>query len=58
MRVNGDDYPYLNDRQTFPTVKEALDEAKRSSGQWLQSEARQEAELAVIRAALERATGR
>lgn len=57
MRVNCDDYPYLNDQQTFPTTQEALDEARRQAAQWQQSEARQEAELAAIRAALEAANG-
>ena len=33
MRGGCDHYPYLNDRPTFPTAQETLNEAKKQAGQ-------------------------
>ena len=58
MRINCDHYPYLDNPQTFPTMAEALADARKQAEEWLESERRQEAEMDRIRTALEAAADR
>ena len=55
MRVNCDAYPYLNDRQNFPTSEAALNEAREQARQWTRQDREHEETLLNIKAALEQA---